>query len=177
MGGTPSITAPQRRSSVSRLALGALPSAVPCARAHTTAVLATWGLTPIADTAELVVCELVTNAITHGSAGTSGYGPIPVVHLDLSAAQPMGRLRIDVWDSSPLAPVMSPDAPYSEGGRGLILVDALCETWRAERVPGWPGKRVRAVLVIPPTSRPVPNGPPDSPPPPIWRTHEKPGNP
>jgi anti-sigma regulatory factor (Ser/Thr protein kinase) len=148
MSGTSGITAPQRRLSASRLALGALPSAVPCARAHTTALLAMWGLTRVADSAELVVCELITNAITHGSGGAGGRGPIPVVHLDLSTD--LARLRIDVWDTSPRAPVLRPDVPDSaEGGRGLLLVDALCETWGADRVPGWPGKRVRAVLVIP----------------------------
>ena len=158
MIGTPSITAPQRRSSGSRLALGALPSAVPCARAHATAVLAMWGLARIADTAELVVCELVTNAITHGSVGARR-GPIPVVYLDLSTD--LTLLRIDVWDSSPHPPVMTPDFPaIAEGGRGLLLVDALCETWHADTVAGWPGKRVRAVLAIPPMRQVIPNGPP-----------------
>ena len=61
-----------------------------------------WGLARIADTVELVVCELVTNAITHGSVGARR-GPIPVVHLDLSTD--LVLLRIDVWDSSPHPPV------------------------------------------------------------------------
>jgi hypothetical protein len=45
------------------LELGALPSAVPCARLHTRQLLWEWGLAAdLADTAELLVSEIVTNA-------------------------------------------------------------------------------------------------------------------
>jgi len=47
----------------SHLVLGALPSAVPCARLHAKLVLAEWGLKALAETAELLVSELVTNAV------------------------------------------------------------------------------------------------------------------
>src|SRR2546430_14597646 len=53
------------------LELGALPSAVPCARLHTRQVLWEWQLSPLADTAELIVSELVTNAV-QASAGLTG---------------------------------------------------------------------------------------------------------
>jgi hypothetical protein len=46
------------------LELGALPSAVPCARYHCRQVLWEWRLTGLAQSAELLVSELVTNAIT-----------------------------------------------------------------------------------------------------------------
>ena len=49
-----------RRSS---LLLGALPSAVPCARLHARQVLWEWGLSEVAETAELLLSELVTNAV------------------------------------------------------------------------------------------------------------------
>src|SRR5580698_9874409 len=45
------------------LELAALPSAVPCARGHVRAVALEWGLQELADTAELLASELVTNAI------------------------------------------------------------------------------------------------------------------
>jgi len=48
---------------VSFLELGALTSAVPCARLHARQVLWEWGLQASADTAELLVSELVTNAV------------------------------------------------------------------------------------------------------------------
>ena len=44
------------------LELGALPSAVPCARLHARLVVQEWGLTALADNVELVVSELATNA-------------------------------------------------------------------------------------------------------------------
>lgn len=141
----------------SRLELGALPSAVPCARAHTRAVLATWDLPFVTNNAEVVVTELVTNALTHGSLGHAS-GPIPVIQLDLLLAR---ALIIDVWDCSPEPPVMRPgtlepggfvgtgeSGEPAEGGRGLLLVSALCTTWRSDIVDGWDGKRVRAVLPI-----------------------------
>lgn len=145
MLGTVPRTAPAQCLRGSRLALGALPSAVPCARAHTRAVLATWDLARVADNAELVVAELVTNAVTHGSRGRNS-GPIPVVYLDLLLD--VGRaLIIDVWDGNPDPPVTRPGDPFAaETGRGLLLVIALCETLRADAIDGWPGKRVRAVL-------------------------------
>ena len=49
------------------LELGALPTAVPCARLHVRQVLWEWHLGALADTTELLVSELVTNAV-HASA-------------------------------------------------------------------------------------------------------------
>ena len=49
-----------RRSS---LLLGALPSAVPCARLHARQVLWEWGISNLTDSTELLVSELVTNAV------------------------------------------------------------------------------------------------------------------
>ena len=48
----------------SYIALGALSSAVPCARLHTRHVLWEWGQKSLAEDAELVVSELTTNAVT-----------------------------------------------------------------------------------------------------------------
>ena len=150
MSGKPDITRSARRPHdelTSRLALGALPTSVPSARAYTHEVLATWNLAQMSDSAEIVVTELVTNAITHGSPSHRGT-PIPAVHLQLTAGS--GDLVVDVWDASRCPPVLGPDVPADdENGRGLVLVDAICDTWRSEVVPGWPGKRVRAVLKIP----------------------------
>ena len=47
----------------SYLELGAYPTAVPCARLHARLVVMEWGLGALADTTELVVSELVTNAV------------------------------------------------------------------------------------------------------------------
>jgi hypothetical protein len=45
----------------SLLELAALPTAVPCGRLHTRLVLGDWGLSHIADDAEILVSELLTN--------------------------------------------------------------------------------------------------------------------
>ena len=50
------------------LPLGALPGATPCARLHARAVLAEWGLRELAEEAELIVSELVTNAVRASTA-------------------------------------------------------------------------------------------------------------
>src|SRR5215470_10571216 len=57
------------------LELGALSSAVPCARLHTCQVLWEWQQTSLIETAELVVSELMTNAIAATQAISS---PCPV---------------------------------------------------------------------------------------------------
>jgi len=50
------------------LELGALPTAVPCARLHVKHVLREWQMAQLADPVELIVAELVTNAM-QASAG------------------------------------------------------------------------------------------------------------
>lgn len=52
------------------LELGALPSAVPCARLHTRQLLWEWGLTSLIDSAELIVSEIMTNAVQVTQAET-----------------------------------------------------------------------------------------------------------
>ena len=47
----------------SSLELGALPTAVPCACLHVRHILWEWGLNSLAESAELLVSELVTNAV------------------------------------------------------------------------------------------------------------------
>jgi len=47
----------------SALSIGALATATPCARLHARNVVCEWGLHDIADAVELVVSELVTNAV------------------------------------------------------------------------------------------------------------------
>jgi len=106
------------------LELGAYPSAVPCARLHTRAVLWEWGLGRN-EGAELVVDEIVTNAVQ-----ASRLLSLPaVVRLWLFSDQE--RLLIMVWDASPHPPIR-PDqdaGEISEGGRGLMLVEAMSDQW------------------------------------------------
>ena len=126
----------------SRLVLGALPSAVPCARLHTRLVLAEWGLQALAETAELLVSELVTNAV-RASAGLPGRRlGLPTVRLWLSADHE--HALIEVWDADERMPVCEQPDPDAEHGRGLYLVEALSEDWGTHRPAGYPGKIVWA---------------------------------
>jgi anti-sigma regulatory factor (Ser/Thr protein kinase) len=80
-----------RRSS---LLLGALPSAVRCARRHARQVLWEWGLSENAEIAELLLSELATNAV---QAARATVNDMPV-NVRLSANR--DRLLIEVWDSN-----------------------------------------------------------------------------
>ena len=113
----------------SYLELGAMPSAVPCARLHARLVVAEWGFQDVAETVELLVSELVTNAVK----ATVGRSPTAPVRLQLSGDTV--RVLIEVWDADPRPPVPKeldednvPDFD-AEGGRGLFLVAALSERW------------------------------------------------
>lgn len=108
----------------SSLPLGPIPTAVPCARAHTTQVLWEWGMAEMSDTAELIVSELITNAITASRALDDG--PSPIRFWILSDKK---RVLILVWDASPNPPVRMQSAADAEGGRGLMLVDAISTQW------------------------------------------------
>ncbi|WP_367325893.1 ATP-binding protein [Streptomyces sp. HUAS ZL42] len=82
--------------------------------------LTRWGLDEQADTAELLVTELVTNALTHAR------GPI---RLSLSRSLLKGALRCGINDASPLPPRLRHTRYDEEHGRGLHLVDELATRW------------------------------------------------
>jgi anti-sigma regulatory factor (Ser/Thr protein kinase) len=81
--------------------------------------LTAWGLEEIAFTAELVVSELVTNAIRHGS------GPIRVRLIRDRT------LICEVSDLSHTSPHLRRAATTDEGGRGLFIVARLTHDWGA----------------------------------------------
>ena len=124
------------------LELGALPSAVPCARLHARLVVHEWGLTALADNVELVVSELVTNAV-HASRGL---GLATSVRLWLlSDAE---QVLITVWDASPYMPIHADVSVEAESGRGLLLVEATSSQWGTSASPAG-GKTVWALLTTP----------------------------
>jgi anti-sigma regulatory factor (Ser/Thr protein kinase) len=130
------------------LPLGALPGATPCARLHTRAVLAEWGLDDLAEAAELIVSELVTNAVraSTGPDDRPRYDGSVMPVVVLRVASDRIRLLVEVWDSIPGAPATEHPGPDDENGRGLMLVEAMCERWNWQTVSGWPGKVVWAEL-------------------------------
>lgn len=90
-------------------------------------LLVEWNYRGSLDDAVLLVSELVTNAMRHGS-GTR------TLRLGGNA----GRVRIEVADSSPTMPAVR--APGSDGGWGLRLVDRLSAAWGV--IPSAGGKLV-----------------------------------
>jgi len=113
-----------------------------------------WGLLGLADTAELVMSELVTNAVqVSGRLKIRAGSPIvPVVRLWLASDRI--SIVIHVWDGSEEMPVRQDGAPDQESGRGLMLVENLAEDWGAYRKAA--GKVVWAL--ISPDSRREPAG-------------------
>jgi anti-sigma regulatory factor (Ser/Thr protein kinase) len=85
--------------------------------------LADWGLDEAAFAAELMLSELVTNAIRHGA------GPIRVRLLHHHT------LICEVSDTSNTAPHLRRAATTDEGGRGLFLVAQLAQSWGTRYLP------------------------------------------
>jgi anti-sigma regulatory factor (Ser/Thr protein kinase) len=134
-----------------QLTLAALPTAVPCMRLHAKQMAWEWGLGGLAETVELLVSELTTNAIKAAQELKLRSRPsdtdisAPCVGLQLSSDGQ--RVLIEVWDANPdpPAPAVNPD-PGAESGKGLFLVEALSERWGyyhpqqpAEPVNGYAG--------------------------------------
>src|ERR1700689_3867633 len=98
---TPTAATAALRLLRTHLELGAYASAVPCARGHVRSVAMEWGLRDLADTAELLAAELVTNAI-NASQHLGSFEP-PIVRLWLVSDQI--SLVIHVWDACKEMPV------------------------------------------------------------------------
>lgn len=109
------------------LELGALPTAPGCARGHVRMVLLEWGLGGLSNTAELIVSEIMTNAVRE-SAATSDPVRLWVICDQTS-------IIICVWDSSHSMPARQYASPYQESGRGLLLVETLASDWGVYREP------------------------------------------
>jgi anti-sigma regulatory factor (Ser/Thr protein kinase) len=96
-------------------------SSVPAGRRLIRAQLAEWDLDRQSDLAELLVSELVTNALRHA-------GGKPVLTLWFRE----GMLHCAVEDgNADLPPLHVPDV-YDENGRGLQMVDLLSQFWGVE---------------------------------------------
>ncbi|MCY0926342.1 SpoIIE family protein phosphatase [Streptomyces sp. H27-H1] len=94
------------------------PSLVSQARRNATDQLTTWGLDDAAFVTELVVSELVTNAIRYGQAPVQ----LRLIHEGTT-------LICEVSDASGTAPHMRRARIFDEGGRGLLLVAQLTQRW------------------------------------------------
>ncbi|MEU6478628.1 SpoIIE family protein phosphatase [Streptomyces sp. NPDC047017] len=111
------------------------PAAVRGAREHVAGQLARWGLEPLAFTTELIVSELLTNALRHAC------GPIGL-RLILESS-----LICEVSDGASTAPHLRRARTTDEGGRGLFLVAQVAQRWGTRY--GGLGKTIWAEQQIP----------------------------
>jgi anti-sigma regulatory factor (Ser/Thr protein kinase) len=94
------------------------------ARDVATATLRQWGLDELCFDVELVVSELVTNALRHAVPHLSPAWPIRLRLLYHAA-----YLVCAVQDPSHRPPAVTEEDNFSESGRGLHLVEALSVAW------------------------------------------------
>lgn len=76
----------------------------------------------VCDTVALLVSEVATNALVHGSGDVQ----VRVTTHD-------HVLRVEVADDSPRMPEPRAAGPFEEGGRGLSLVQQLSRGWGVYR--------------------------------------------
>ncbi|MEU6082430.1 SpoIIE family protein phosphatase [Streptomyces sp. NPDC047108] len=118
------------------------PAGVAKARELASARLREWGLEELAFTTELVVSELVTNAIRHAA---------PPVLLRLIRDR---TLLCEVSDGGHTSPHLRHSASDDEGGRGLFIVAQMVRRWGTRYTPS--GKTIWTEQVFPDGDAPLP---------------------
>ncbi|MGW2817299.1 SpoIIE family protein phosphatase [Streptomyces sp. NPDC001415] len=83
-----------------------------------------WGLEELTDSVELLVSEVVTNAVRYAERPVT----LRLLRTDV--------LRCEVGDDSPQLPRQRRARETDEGGRGLFLVNRLARRWGATRLSG-----------------------------------------
>jgi hypothetical protein len=123
------------------------PRSAATARRLTRDTLRDWGLPSLAEDAELIVGELVANAVTHG-ARTGGDCTPGQENLGLRLLRGAGEVICAVLDPSDTGPVVKAPGCAEPSGRGLQIVDVLSDVWGWSPIAGR-GKAVWAVLSVP----------------------------
>ncbi|PBC81571.1 PAS domain S-box-containing protein [Streptomyces sp. 2224.1] len=118
------------------------PSAVGEARRTAARLLREWGLEELGFSTELIVSELVTNAIRHAS------GPIGLRMIRA------GELICEVSDASSTTPHLRHARTTDEGGRGLFLIARYAQRWGTRYTAQ--GKIIWAELPLGPTTGTAP---------------------
>jgi two-component sensor histidine kinase len=110
-------------------------------------MLTCWGLEALADDAEMIVDELVVNAVLHGTqAGLTRANPgTGLTVLRLCMLRRAGEVMLAVVDPGNEAPMPRRPDWGGESGRGLQIVGALSHVWGWSPIAGH-GKAVWAVL-------------------------------
>ena len=138
--------------------LSTAPEEARLARLFVREFLTRWGLGDLADDAELIIAELVVNAVRHGlRAGPWALPPTVALARGSADERPLmricllrrvGEVMLAVTDPSAEPPVpRAPDTSW-ECGRGLQMVGAVSYVWGWSPIEG-SGKAVWAVLKHP----------------------------
>lgn len=129
--------------------LAPVPEAVPVARRHVVEVLRGWGLSELTETAALLTCELVANAVKHGAPAAGALPDGSGQQIVLTVRHRDG-LFIEVWDpgAKGLHPRVRRAALHDEVGRGLHMVATLSRAW-GHYSPAYGGRTVWCELALP----------------------------
>ncbi|MEV7679119.1 ATP-binding protein [Streptomyces sp. NPDC088341] len=102
--------------------------------------MANWNLSVLADSAVLILSELLSNAALHAKV-------TPEQAIETYYVRRREGLRIEVHDGSAERPQPRPADLEAPTGRGLLLVEALADEWGVADRDG-PGKVVWAALSV-----------------------------
>jgi anti-sigma regulatory factor (Ser/Thr protein kinase) len=130
------------------LPLPAEPSSAAASRRHVRRLLGAWGLATCVDTAQLLVSELVANAVTAARAVPGGHSAAGGPPIELSLRRTGTSLIIEVRDPNPDPPVAKRAGPQDEDGRGLLIVETLSRRW-GHHAAGPGGKVVWCEITLP----------------------------
>lgn len=95
----------------------------------------------VADTAVLLLSELMTNAVRHGRAPAGR-------EVGARCVLDEGVFRVEVADASDVPPCPREAGPDDESGRGLALVELLADAWGSNPRPYGIGKTVWIELAL-----------------------------
>jgi anti-sigma regulatory factor (Ser/Thr protein kinase) len=142
----PLVPLPTEGAAFTGCLLSASPGVAGQARSFTRQALACWDLAELTDDAQVIVTELLANAIQHAGPGRPGVRPqARAAALGLWLLRQADGLMCVVTDPSDLVPALQQPTGTGECGRGLHVVHALSDHW------GWTllrehGKAVWAIL-------------------------------
>ena len=118
------------------ITLAPRPNSPRLAREFISGMCLSWDAPDFLEPGNLVVSELVTNAVTHAETD---------VRVDVSLSD--DALTVSVHDDAPGEPVIQQPSRNNLGGRGLAMVAAFAESWGVRRER--PGKTVWCRLAAP----------------------------
>ncbi|WNC03019.1 SpoIIE family protein phosphatase [Streptomyces sp. CGMCC 4.7035] len=107
------------------------PAAVAPVRTACARRLTEWGLEDIAFTAELILSELITNAVRYGAEPIT----VRLIRTEPISGSAAGTLIFEVSDGSSTSPRLRRAHVTDEGGRGLFLVAQFAERWGTRYTP------------------------------------------